>query len=62
MSKGHLPKDIGAARSGQMTPTQPGHTPDKTKMGHVAKVAAGSVGSKGNQPSMPKGQIDKHNK
>lgn len=45
---------------GQMTPHEKGGTPDKTKMSKVAGIASGQVGSKGNQPTMPKGKIDKH--
>lgn len=62
MSKNATPKDLGAARAGQMKPTDKGHTPDRTQMGKVAKIAAGQpAGGRGHIPSMPKGQIDKHN-
>lgn len=46
---------------GQKTPHEKGTSPDKTQMGKVAGVASGPVGSKGNEHSMPKGQINKHN-
>lgn len=62
-SKGTLPKNVGSARRGQMTPHDAGHTPERTKMSLVAKIAGGTPpGGNGNVPSMPHGQVNKHNK